>query len=163
MLQDKIALAYQKQIRRELKKAATDLSLSYQTNQSQLGFADIQNNHKQSLIKILNDLALETITRFSKLDVFGKKDIFAVQIANNIYAELAQNVRRKLEAKTLSVKSIRLIDSLGKSKWKTKLSYGNKKASTARTDYHYQYYTTKEQACEQTVRSRIEITGFKTV
>ena len=41
MLQDKIALAYQKQIRRELKKAATDLSLSYQTNQSQLGFAAI--------------------------------------------------------------------------------------------------------------------------
>ena len=92
MLQDKIALAYQKQIRRELKQAATDLSLSYQINQSQLGFADIQNNHKQSLIKILNDLALETITRFSKLDVFGKKDIFEVQIANNIYAELAQNV-----------------------------------------------------------------------
>ena len=94
MLQDKIALAYQKQIRRELKQAATDLSLSYQINQSQLGFADIQNNHKQSLIKILNDLALETITRFSKLDVFGKKDIFAVQIANNIYAELAQKIGR---------------------------------------------------------------------
>lgn len=92
MLQDKIALVYQKRIRRELKQAATDLSLSYQTNQSQLGFAAIQDNHKQSLIKILNDLVLETITRFSKLDVFGKKDIFAVQIANNIYAELAQNV-----------------------------------------------------------------------
>jgi len=92
LLQDKITLAYQKRIRRELKQAATDLSLSYQTNQSQLGFAAIQDNHKQALVKILNDLALETITRFSKLDVFGKKDIFAVQIANNIYAELAQNV-----------------------------------------------------------------------
>ena len=59
----KLHFAYQK-IRRELKQAATDLSLSYQTNQSQLGFAAIQDNHKQSLVKILNDLALETINLF---------------------------------------------------------------------------------------------------
>ena len=37
LLQDKITLAYQKRIRRELKQAATDLSLSYQTNQSHIG------------------------------------------------------------------------------------------------------------------------------
>ena len=42
LLQDKITLAYQKRIRRELKQAATDLTLSYQTNQSQLGFAAIR-------------------------------------------------------------------------------------------------------------------------
>ena len=67
LLQDKITLAYQKRIRRELKQAATDLSLSYQTNQSQLGFAAIQDNHKQALVKILNLLSIRSLMSFMPL------------------------------------------------------------------------------------------------
>ena len=64
LTQDRIALRYQKLIKRELKKTANQLANSYETNQNDSQFAEIQAQHKTRMTEILTDLNKETSERF---------------------------------------------------------------------------------------------------
>ena len=92
MTQDRIALRYQKLIKRELKKTANQLANSYETNQNDSQFAEIQAQHKTRMTEILTDLSKETSERFKAFKLTGKKDIFDNFVENSIYSILASNV-----------------------------------------------------------------------
>ena len=53
LTQDRIALRYQKLIKRELKKTANQLANSYEINQNDSQFAEIQAQHKTRMTDIL--------------------------------------------------------------------------------------------------------------
>lgn len=91
LAQDKIALVYFRKIRAELKRVASALAESYAINETRAAFVDIEQTHKERMIKILNDLVLTTVSVFVKKNV-GKKDTFELQASNEIYAALAANV-----------------------------------------------------------------------
>ena len=92
LTQDRIALRYQKLIKRELKKTANQLANSYETNQNDSQFAEIQAQHKTRMTEILTDLSKETSERFKAFKLTGKKDIFDNFVENSIYSILASNV-----------------------------------------------------------------------
>lgn len=92
LTQDRIALRYQKLIKRELKKTANQLANSYETNQNDSQFAEIQAQHKTRMTEILTDLNKETSERFKAFKLTGKKDIFDNFVENSIYSILASNV-----------------------------------------------------------------------
>lgn len=92
LTQDRIALRYQKLIKRELKKTANQLANSYETNQNDSQFAEIQVQHKTRMTEILTDLSKETSERFKVFKLTGKKDIFDNFVENSIYSILASNV-----------------------------------------------------------------------
>ena len=91
LAQDKIALVYFRKIRAELKRVGKELGESYALNQTSLQFPDLQQKHKERVIKILNDLVLTTVKVFMS-DKVGKKNMFASDVANEVYALLAANV-----------------------------------------------------------------------
>lgn len=92
LTQDRIALRYQKLIKRELKKTANQLANSYEVNQNDSQFAEIQAQHKTRMTDILTDLSKETSERFKAFKLTGKKDIFDNFVENSIYSILASNV-----------------------------------------------------------------------
>ncbi len=92
LTQDRIALRYQKLIKRELKKTANQLANSYETNQNDSQFAEIQAQHKTRMTEILTDLNKETSERFKAFKLTGKKNIFDNFVENSIYSILASNV-----------------------------------------------------------------------
>ncbi len=92
LTQDRIALRYQKLIKRELKKTANQLANSYETNQNDSQFAEIQAQHKTRMTEILTDLSKETSERFKVFKLTGKKNIFDNFVENSIYSILASNV-----------------------------------------------------------------------
>lgn len=89
LAQDRIALRYQKLIKRELKKTANQLANSYETDQNDSQFAEIQAQHKTRMTEILTDLSKETSERFKAFKLTGKFDNF---VENSIYSILASNV-----------------------------------------------------------------------
>ena len=92
LTQDRIALRYQKLIKRELKKTANQLANSYEINQNDSQFAEIQAQHKTRMTEILTDLGKEASERFKAFKLTGKKDIFDNFVENSIYSILASNV-----------------------------------------------------------------------
>ena len=56
-MQDRIALKYQKDIKRELKLTASQLAESYRINQSTVEYPQIQNEHQKRITEILLELA----------------------------------------------------------------------------------------------------------
>lgn len=92
LTQDRIALRYQKLIKRELKKTANQLAKSYEINQNDSQFAEIQAQHKTRMTEILTDLSKETSERFKAFKLTGKKNIFDNFVENSIYSILASNV-----------------------------------------------------------------------
>lgn len=92
LTQDRIALRYQKLIKRELKKTANQLANSYEINQNDSQFAEIQAQHKARMTDILTDLSKEASERFKAFKLTGKKDIFDNFVENSIYSILASNV-----------------------------------------------------------------------
>ena len=91
LAQDKIALVYFRKIRAELKRVGKELGESYQKNGNQLQFDEVELKHKERMIKILNDLTFSTVKVFMS-DKVGKKNMFASDVANEVYALLAANV-----------------------------------------------------------------------
>ncbi|HPR10486.1 MAG TPA: phage minor head protein [Candidatus Saccharibacteria bacterium] len=91
LAQDKIALVYFRKIRAELKRVGKELGESYALNQTSLQFPDLQQKHKERVIKILNDLVFATVKVFMN-DKVGQKRMFTLDVANEVYALLAANV-----------------------------------------------------------------------
>ena len=91
LAQDKIALVYFRKIRAELKRVGKELGESYALNQTSLQFPDLQQKHKERVIKILNDLVFATVKVFIN-DKVGQKRMFTLDVANEVYALLAANV-----------------------------------------------------------------------
>ena len=91
LAQDKIALVFFRKIRAELKRVGKELGESYALNQTSLQFPDLQQKHKERVIKILNDLVFATVKVFMN-DKVGQKRMFTLDVANEVYALLAANV-----------------------------------------------------------------------
>ncbi len=91
LVQDRLALRYQKLIRRELIAASKELALSYIAYESQIGFADVTKQHRDRLILILDKLSKETADAFKVFSIKDKKNTFETYIENAIYGILAKN------------------------------------------------------------------------
>jgi hypothetical protein len=92
LMQDRIALKYQKDIKRELKLTASQLAESYRINQSTVEYPQIQNEHQKRITEILLELAKETSDKFKVFTLNAKKDMFSNYVENGIYSMLATNV-----------------------------------------------------------------------
>ena len=76
LMQDRIALKYQKDIKRELKLTASQLA-GYRINQSTVEYPQIQNEHqKKRITEILLELAKGHPTNL-KVFLNAKKDMFS--------------------------------------------------------------------------------------
>lgn len=64
MTQDRIALRYQRIVRKELKQTAQELSQSYLTNESRAQFVDVQTQHADRMRVILQNLSLDASNAF---------------------------------------------------------------------------------------------------
>ena len=115
LTQDRIALRYQKLIKRELKKTANQLANSYETNQNDSQFAEIQAQHKTRMTEILTDLGKEASERFKAFKLTGKKDIFDNFVENSIYSILASNVlttATTVSANTVATASVVIMQTM---------------------------------------------------
>jgi len=89
LMQDRIALRYQKLIKRELRYTAGLLAASYETNQNNSQFVQIQLEHKNRLADILTDLSTETAKRFKVFTPKAEKGFFDNFVENNIFSILS--------------------------------------------------------------------------
>lgn len=125
LMQDRIALKYQKDIKRELKKTAALLAESYLVNQSTVGYPQIQQDHKDRMTNILLALAQETADKFKVFTLNAKKDMFANYVENGIYNMLAANVlttSATVSANTIATASVVIMQSMRESATKPKNS-----------------------------------------
>ena len=91
LTQDRIALRYQKIIRKELTTTAKALSDSYKTNHSDQGFNEIIKGHRDRLVVIVDKMSQETADAFKIFTLQSKKNTFESYIENAIYGQLIKN------------------------------------------------------------------------
>lgn len=125
LMQDRIALKYQKDIKRELKLTASQLAESYRINQSTVEYPQIQNEHQKRITEILLELAKETSDKFKVFTLNAKKDMFSNYVENGIYSMLATNVlttASTVSANTIAIASVVIMQSMRESVNKPKNS-----------------------------------------
>ena len=117
MTQDRIALRYQRIVRKELKQTAQELSQSYLTNESRAQFVDVQTQHAERMHVILENLSLDASNAFKvfTLKATKKAPLFDNFIEQRIFDILSKNanvISQTIAANTIAIASAAIAQTM---------------------------------------------------